>query len=74
MSQEEAGDLGQRFRRSSRRDTDAVANVVGPRAHGADDLATAGLYGAEEHRSEFCLGAISGGVVIDDTFGRVGSP
>ena len=52
MSKEEFSDLGQRFRRSSRRDTDAVANVVGPRAHGADDLAAAGLYCAEKHMFE----------------------
>ena len=56
MSQEEAGDLGQRFGRSGRRDTDAVTNVVRPRAYSADDLATACLYGAEEHVSENCLG------------------
>ena len=74
MSQEEVGNLGQRFRRRGRRDTDAVANVVRPRAHGADDLAAAGLYCAEEHVSEYCLGAITGCVVIDDTFGRVGFP
>ena len=74
MSQEEAGDLGQRFGRRRRRDTNAVANVVGPRAHGADDLAATGLYCAEKHRSEYCLGAITGCVVIDDTFGRVGFP
>ena len=52
MSQEEAGDLGQRFGRSGRRDTDAVTNVVRPPADGADDLAAAGLYCAEKHMFE----------------------
>ena len=52
MSEEEIRNLGQGLGRGSCGDTQTVANVIRPHAHGAVDLAATRLDCAKEHVSK----------------------